>query len=122
VWPLRGVELFEMAGDSYVLTNLAFRFPLLHQVAFGWPLPLLFQNIQGELFMDVGSAFNRGDFDPWEAGSGGFELRDLRAGYGLGVRVNTGMFLFRYDLAWPTDFAETFGHKQYFSMDITGLF
>ena len=29
VWPLRGVELFEMAGDSYALANVAFRFPLI---------------------------------------------------------------------------------------------
>ena len=51
-----------------------------------------------------------------------FELRDLKAGYGLGVRVNMGIFLFRYDLAWPTDFAQSFHPKQYFSIDFTGLF
>ncbi len=122
VWPLRGADVFEMAGDSYVLTNVAFRFPLVRQLAMGWPLPLLFQNVQGELFMDVGSAFNRDSFEPWEARDGGFELRDLKAGYGFGVRVNMGAFLFRYDLAWPTDFAETGQPKQYFSIDYTGLF
>jgi outer membrane translocation and assembly module TamA len=72
--------------------------------------------------MDVGSAFNRDSFEPWEARDGGFELRDLKAGYGFGVRVNMGAFLFRYDLAWPTDFAETAHPKQYFSIDYTGLF
>ncbi|MDA0745074.1 MAG: BamA/TamA family outer membrane protein [bacterium] len=122
VWPLRGVELFEMAGDSYVLANFAFRFPLIRQLAMGWPLPFFFQNVQGELFLDVGSAFDRGDFDPWESKGGGFELRDLKAGYGLGVRVDAGMFLFRYDLAWPTDFAESGSPIQYFSIDYTGLF
>ena len=72
--------------------------------------------------LDVGGAFNRGDFDPWEARDGGFELRDLKAGYGLGVRVDLGVFLFRYDLAWPTDFAETKHPLQYFSIDYTGAF
>ncbi len=122
VWPLRGVNLFEMAGDSFVLGNLAFRFPLLRQLNMGWPLPLLFQNVEGELFLDVGGAFERDDFDPWESRDGGFELRDLKAGYGLGVRVNLGIFLFRYDLAWPTDFAQSSRPKQYFSIDYTGMF
>ncbi len=122
IWPLRGVELFEMAGDSFALANVAFRFPLLRQLTLGWPLPLFFQNVQGELFLDVGGAFDRDNFDPWEAQSGGFELRDLEAGYGLGVRVNMGIFLFRYDLAWPTDFAQTYHPLQYFSIDFTGIF
>lgn len=122
VWPLRGADLLEMAGDSYVLANVAFRFPLIRQLAMGWPLPFFFQNVQGELFLDVGGAFNRDNFDPWEARDGGFELRDLKAGYGFGVRVNAGYFLFRYDLAWPTDFAQTFHPKQYFTIDYTGVF
>jgi hypothetical protein len=122
MWPLRGSDLFGMAGDSFVLANVAFRFPLFHRLEMGWPLPLFFQNVQGELFFDVVSAFDRGQFDPWEARDGGFELRDLQAGYGLGVRVNLGLFLFRYDLAWPTNLAETFHPKQYFSIDFTGLF
>ncbi|MBT5828684.1 MAG: hypothetical protein HOH77_00715 [Candidatus Latescibacteria bacterium] len=122
VWPLRGADLLEMAGDSYTLANIAFRFPLIHQLAMGWPLPFFFQNIQGELFLDVGGAFNRDSVEFWEARDGGFELRDLQAGYGFGVRANMGYFLFRYDLAWPTDFAQTFHPKQYFSIDYTGLF
>jgi len=122
VWPLRGVRLFETAGDSYALANIAFRFPMFHQIAMGWPLPFFFQDVQGELFLDVGGAFNRDAFDPWEARDGGFELRDLRAGYGFGTRVNLGLFIFRYDIAWPTDFAESFHPLQYFSIDITGVF
>ena len=136
VWPLRGAELLEMAGDSYVLGNVAFRFPLIRQLAMGWPLPFFFQNVQGELFLDVGGAFDRDDWrDGWEARDGGFELNtpqnyarlgfrkpQLAAGYGFGVRVNMGYFLFRYDLAWPTDFAQTYHPQQYFSIDYTGLF
>jgi len=119
---LRGADLLEMAGDSYGLVNVAFRFPLIHQLAMGWPLPFFFQNIQGELFLDVGGAFDRDTVTFWESRDGGFELRDLQAGYGFGVRANMGYFLFRYDLAWPTDFAQTFAPKQYFSIDFTGMF
>ena len=77
LWPLRGVDLFSMAGDSYVMSNIAFRFPMFTQLAMGWPLPLFFQDVRGELFLDIGGAFDRGNFDPWEAADGGFELRDL---------------------------------------------
>ncbi len=139
VWPLRGARLLEMAGDSYVLANVAFRFPLIRQLAMGWPLPFFFQNVQGELFFDIGGAFNRADWrDGWVSRDGGFELNvpqhfrsgsrhglpkpQMAAGYGFGVRVNLGYFLFRYDLAWPTDLAETYHPHQYFSIDFTGLF
>jgi len=138
VWPLRGARLLEMAGDSYVLANVAFRFPLIRQLAMGWPLPFFFQNVQGELFFDIGGAFDRANWrDGWVARDGGFELNtpqnfrtpeilktkpQIAAGYGFGVRVNLGYFLFRYDLAWPTDLAETYHPIQYFSIDFTGLF
>jgi Tol biopolymer transport system component len=122
LWPLRGVDLFSMAGDSYMMANVAFRFPLFNQIGMGWPMPLFFQDVRGELFLDVGGAFDRGNFDPWEAAGGGFELRDLKAGYGFGVRADMGIFLFRYDLAWPTDFSQSFHPKKYFSIDVKGLF
>ncbi|MBI2951280.1 BamA/TamA family outer membrane protein, partial [bacterium] len=130
VWPLRGLDLFEQAGDTYLLGNAEFRFPIIRQLALGWPLPFLFQNVEGSLFLDIGGAFDRANFDPWDARDGGIILNGFNprkrggfaAGYGLGVRVNVGIFLFRYDLAWPTDLAQTFGPKQYFSADIQGLF
>ena len=95
---------------------------MFHQIAMGWPLPLFFQNVQGELFLDVGGAFDRRDFDPWESRDGGFELRDLKGGYGFGTRVNLGLFIFRYDIAWPTDLAQSFHPLQYFSIDVNGIF
>ena len=130
VWPLRGLGLFEQAGDSYLLGNVEFRFPIVRQLALGWPLPFLFQDIEGTLFFDMGGAFDRGNFDPWDIRNGGLILNGYNpskrggfaAGYGLGVRVNVGIFLFRYDLAWPTDLEQTFGLRHYYSADFQGLF
>ena len=130
VWPLRGLDLFEQAGDSYLLTNVEFRFPIIRQLALGWPLPFLFQNVEGSLFFDGGGAFNRKDFNPWDVRAGGIVLNGFdrtkrggfAAGFGLGVRVNVGIFIFRYDLAWPTDFVQVFSPRNYFSADIEGLF
>ncbi|MSS72253.1 MAG: hypothetical protein EXS64_12295 [Candidatus Latescibacteria bacterium] len=130
VWPLRGLDLFEQSGDTYLLSNIEFRFPIVRELALGWPLPFLFQNVEGDLFLDIGGAFDRGHFDPWDTRDGGLILNGFdprkrggfAAGYGLGIRVNVGIFLFRYDLAWPTDLSRTYSPKQYFSADIQGLF
>ena len=130
VWPLRGLGLFEQAGDTYLLGNVEFRFPIIRQLALGWPLPFLFQNVEGSLFLDIGGAFDRDNFDPWDIRDGGIVLNGFEptkqggfaAGYGLGIRLNLGIFLFRYDLAWPTDMAQTFSPKHYYSADIQGLF
>jgi outer membrane protein assembly factor BamA len=86
--------------------------------------------VEGDLFLDIGGAFDRAHFDPWDARDGGLILNGFNprkrggfaAGYGLGIRVNVGIFLFRYDLAWPTDLSRTYSPKQYFSADIQGLF
>jgi outer membrane protein assembly factor BamA len=130
VWPLRGLDLFEQSGDTYLLSNIEFRFPIVRQLQLGWPLPFLFQDVEGDLFLDIGGAFDRAHFDPWDARDGGLILNGFNprkrggfaAGYGLGIRVNVGIFLFRYDLAWPTDLSRTYSPKQYFSADIQGLF
>jgi outer membrane protein assembly factor BamA len=127
-----------------MLANLELRFPIIRQLALGWPLPFFFQNVEGALFFDMGGAFDRKTANLLDVRDGGIILNGynqykqggLAAGYGLGVRVNAGIFIFRYDLAWPTDLSRTFpftgrsyngvrqtvGLKQYFSADIQGLF
>ena len=92
VWPLRGVELFDLAGDSFVLANVAFRFPLLHQLAMGWPLPFFFQNVQGELFLDVGSAFNRDGFKSVGISGRRFRTSGPQGGLRTGCTGESGHF------------------------------
>lgn len=110
ITPFRGGVYYEMIGDRFVLTNIEFRFPLIHYLILGWPVPVGFQNIRGTLFMDVGSAWeeDKGNFKPFESSSGILpKLDDLSAGYGFGLRVNLGIFLLKYDAAWKTDWASS---------------
>jgi Tol biopolymer transport system component len=105
--PLRGTLYYEMIGTRFMLTNIEFRFPLIQYLILGWPLPIGFQNIRGVMFMDLGSAWdNDKAWKPFTSGDSGMpRLNDLRGGFGLGVRMNLGYFILRYDYARATDFA-----------------
>jgi outer membrane protein assembly factor BamA len=116
--PLRGYPYYDKLGTRFALANVEFRFPFVHYLILGFPLPMGFQNIRGAVFMDAGSAWNDDKaFKPFESDpAGGFRLKDLAAGYGFGVRMNLGYFILRYDLAWGTDFASTTSPISYFSL------
>ena len=92
--PLRGSSLYEYAGAAFALANLEWRFELIERLALGFPLPLTFRRIGGNLFLDVGAAF-----DP--SGPGRLDsLDDLTGGAGFGARFNLGIFILRMDAAW----------------------
>lgn len=107
VTPLRGTSYYEQAGSRAFLANLSFRFPLVRHLEMGWPLPLELYNVRGSLFLDIGAAWNAGDnFDPVDIMSDGLpKLDDVKAGCGVGLRMNLGIFVFLVDVAWPTDLA-----------------
>jgi outer membrane protein assembly factor BamA len=115
--PLRGSLFYEMIGTRFVLTNLEFRFPLIRYLILGVP-PIGFQNIRGVLFCDMGSAWNNDKaWKPFASGDMSFpKLHDLRGGVGIGMRVNVGYFILRYDYARATDFSRFIGEPvHYFS-------
>ena len=115
--PLRGADYYEKWGNRYLLTNAEFRFPLVHQLFFGWPLPFFFYNIRGAVFMDVGSAWTDNNFRgtiPSEDGATTF--RDIAMGYGWGARLNMGYFLLKFDIAWENELNSVSKPKYYFSL------
>ncbi|MCK5738158.1 BamA/TamA family outer membrane protein, partial [bacterium] len=123
VAPMRAGDYFEQVGTRYLLTNLEWRFPLIHYLALGWPLPMGFQNIRGSLFTDIGSAWeNDKTFHPFTTTAKGWpKLDDMLAAWGMGIRMNMGYFLFRLDISWKTDLTRSGSqHKPryYFSFGI----
>ena len=108
-----------MIGTRFFLANIEFRFPLVRYLILGWPLPFGFQNVRGALFMDIGSAWSDdSQWRPFAASEsvGLFRLDDMRAGFGIGARMNLGFFLLKYDVAWPTNFEHTGKAVHYFTM------
>lgn len=104
-YTLRGFEFGELEGTRIGLMNAEFRFPLIEQLMLGWPLPLAFRGIRGNLFFDVGAAWDDTNaFNAFGRDAGGrWHLDDLKASYGFGASLNFGFFIVRWDLAQATD-------------------
>jgi len=115
--PLRGYKYYELYGQRYFLTNFEFRFPFIDYLASGWPVPLVLGNINGVIFTDIGSAWYKpAGYDPdtgeviydttFHGGSqtaGSFMLDDIKMSWGVGVRMNLGVAVLRFDTAWRTN-------------------
>lgn len=56
--PLRGARYSERFGSNVFLANLEFRFPFIEYFQLGFPIRLIFGNIRGHLFMDIGAAWD----------------------------------------------------------------
>jgi len=103
-FPLRGYNYYQLAGTRYAIGNLELRVPLVDYFAMRFPLGLALSGVRGAFFVDAGMAWdNDKDLVFWRTDRD-FQLEALKVGYGMGLRVNLGFFVFRWDVAWPTDF------------------
>ncbi|MFQ6616645.1 MAG: BamA/TamA family outer membrane protein, partial [Fidelibacterota bacterium] len=100
ILPVRGSRLVERWGTNVLLTNAEFRFPFVNYLALGFPLKVIFGNIHGVLFADVGMAWDDRPRLYGTTESGEKKFDDLIAGYGLGIRINLGYTILRVDTAW----------------------
>lgn len=115
--PLRGYEYAERIGTKYAMMNYELRFPLIRYLVTG-ALPILFSNILGVAFVDVGSAwdnteklqlFTRND-------NGSIISKDLLMGTGFGARLYLLYFLFRFDVAWAYNVDKFSSPRYYISL------
>ena len=124
----RGADYWSVWGSKVALVNAEFRFPLIEVLAFGWPLPLAFQQIRGSLFVDAGAAWdqttsstqanqysgypNVGQFVDGSLvrnnGLGPRTMEELSGGpiavgYGIGMRSRIGFLILKFDIARQFD-------------------
>jgi Tol biopolymer transport system component len=104
VTPLRGYKYFDISGTKFFLTNIELRYPFVEHFIMKFPLPLTLHYINGALFYDMGAAWDENKKFKGGTSVGGTRLKDIKAGFGFGARVNLGFFVLRYDVAWATDF------------------
>ena len=104
VTPLRGYKYFDVEGSKFFLANLELRYPFVEHFVMRFPLPLSIHYINGALFYDMGAAWDENKKFKGGTSKGGSRLKDIKAGFGFGARVNLGFFVLRYDVAWSTDF------------------
>lgn len=115
--PLRGYDYAEQIGTKYALMNYELRFPFIRYLVPG-ALPILFSNILGVAFLDVGTSWDQTDklklFSRTE--SGGIISKDLLMGTGLGARVYFLYFLVRFDVAWAYNVDKFSAPRYYISL------
>ncbi len=92
-WSLRGYDRRAFYGRHLILINNELRFPLIDNLAIGFPIgKLSFHAIRGALFFDAGNA--------WED-----NFERLWGSFGIGARVNLGwVIVLRFDVSKTTDF------------------
>lgn len=117
VLPLRGYNYSQRLGTKYALMNLEFHFPLIKLLVTS-TLPLLFQNIRGVAFLDIGSAWNKNsDFrGTIRDAYGNVFTKDLLIGTGFGTRVFLFGFLLKLDFAWNYNLVNFSDMKFYLSL------
>ena len=115
--PLRGYNFDKISGSKYALANFEFRFPLFRYLILG-ALPIGFQDIQGNLFFDAGTAWSvNKDLKLFEKNSSGnIVSRDLLMGTGFGTRIALFGLPFKWDVAWSYDLNKFSAPKHYFSL------
>jgi len=109
---VRGYEEREY-GKNLSLASAELRFPFFDYINMVFPLPLSFTSIRGSAFSDIGGIWNKSSSF---RGMQEDRLKDLKMGYGFGPRMNIGFAVFKIDVAWCTDLAQTSKPTYYFSL------
>ena len=121
-WPLRGARFAERYGNTTSLFNIEVRFPFINYLALGFPLKMIFGNIRGHAFVDIGAAWDSpsefsskdwpkrygqnvsGNYSPWVSTAG------------LGTKINLGYFLLKIEMAWDRNSNGYSKPQWYFSL------
>jgi Tol biopolymer transport system component len=103
---LRGFEYASIVGDRAFFANFEYRFPFIDVLAF--PL-IAFQEIRGNIFLDVGGAYYSSvqDFDCWDSDEN--QLNDCLSSYGFGISLRLFGLNMNFDFAQQWDFKESIG-------------
>ncbi|MEA2062336.1 MAG: BamA/TamA family outer membrane protein, partial [Gemmatimonadota bacterium] len=111
-YTFRGSGYGDIRGDHLLLGNAEIRFPLIDHLVMGWPLPIYLRGIGGVLFLDLAGGWYKDEgFKPFTGeNSKLFKLNDAQAAYGMGLRINMGYFLLRFDMAKSLDHYATTYH------------
>lgn len=111
---IRGYDDFEFRGRNLGLVSLEFRYPFIDYLQIASPLPLSLYGLRGVMFLDAGAAWD--DDFRGVVREGGAHLQDIKAGFGVGVRMQLAFFVIRVDRAWRTDFHTTGGAVTHFAL------
>ncbi len=87
---LRGYPVVAESGAYYALFNAEYRFPILNFEHGPSTLPIFLQRVNGNLFVDYGSAFNTPETAEFKTGSGAELWFDFTFGYVIDMTFRLG--------------------------------
>ena len=106
---LRGYDYEELVGTRIGLLNLELRVPFIDVLYFGWPIQWTLGGIRGVAFADIGGAWSDWQYGPdnpfqiFARQGNWFELGDVKASIGFGLRLQLGLLSVDFAAAWHTD-------------------
>jgi len=114
VLPVRGAPYFAYTGNHYAAFNAEFRFPFIEYLSVKWPVSMVLGNVRGQLFSDWVKTWDaeqiagRSFADAVIADQG-----NSYWGTGFGMRMNLGIFVLRYDVAFDMSESTLWSNKQH---------
>ncbi|MBU0899722.1 BamA/TamA family outer membrane protein [bacterium] len=100
---LRGYDYDEFRGNKVVLLNTEIRFPFIKLIYLSFPVPIAIKNIGANLFVDLGSAWLKGENPRLWIASKKKIGDNFHMSTGIGIRTTLGLFPLRFDYAWQTN-------------------
>ncbi len=102
---LRGHPDYFLSGYYVGFLNLELRCPFIDRFSMAFPLPIEIRSLRGVLFSDMGVACDTpSELVLTDQTNGGLTLKDLKLGFGVGIRFPISFFLVKLDFAKNTDF------------------
>ena len=111
---LRGYDDLEFHGRHLALASVEFRYPFIDRLDIASPIPLTLTGLRGVMFLDAGATWD--DDFRGVARRDATRLEDIKASFGVGVRLRLAFFVIRVDRAWRTDFHVTGGARTHFAL------
>jgi hypothetical protein len=108
---LRGYEEGEFVGRNIGLLNLEFRYPFIDYLKVAFPLSFVFSRIKGVLFCDIGYCGN--DINKFQLFDEENKLKDIKMGFGFGMRMRVSLFVLKFDIAKHTNLVDTSSRTYY---------
>lgn len=111
---LRGYDYLEFEGRKIALAKFEYRFPLIDALVFGWPGRWGLGNIGGNVFWDMGAAWDEDIPNAFVDDTNGLRFDEVRANFGFGFSTWFAYFPMHFSFAWRTDLREVLGYQFHF--------
>jgi hypothetical protein len=114
VVPVRGAPYFAYTGNHYTAFNAEFRFPFIEYLSVKWPISMVVGNVRGELFSDWVKTWDAQQIAGKSLPEALFQdQNNIYWGTGFGMRMNLGIFVLRYDMAFDMSEDTLWNNRQH---------